>query len=378
MTRTEFLSALEQLLASLPEDERKDALAYYEDYLDAAGPEHEAQAIAELGTPEEVARKILDEQAPGSIPAPAPTASEKVPAQKQNHWRMWLGSGVAVLALCLFFFQYSKATPAQPEEPASSEASSNSALSTGGSMLFETEDGFSSSVDLSDIVPLTISADDLGESTLNIPLEKLNRELKLVMNYGSVVFVTDPSLTSDKYATFQFDNFPHSPILRETGNSGSTTLTYEMPDNWQVAEDAPEAVLTVTIPADTLNRLVLNLEVGDVTLSALQLQTLSVESAKGSLYADDLTVSRDLDVNLAEGECVIEPLSGFQYANITAYRYIHLDLDGDPEDYTIDARTENVVRTGSKKYERYLSNGSNGNLYLYAKGLIDLNPEHRK
>ena len=68
MTRTAFLAALEQLLAPLPEAERKDALSYYEDYLDAAGPENEARAIAELGSPEEVARKILDEQTPaGSL-----------------------------------------------------------------------------------------------------------------------------------------------------------------------------------------------------------------------------------------------------------------------------------------------------------------------
>ena len=56
MTRTAFLAALERLLAPLPEAERKDALSYYEDYLDAAGPENEACAIAELGSPEEVAR----------------------------------------------------------------------------------------------------------------------------------------------------------------------------------------------------------------------------------------------------------------------------------------------------------------------------------
>ena len=41
---------------ALPEAERKDASSYYEDYLDAAGPENEARAIAELGSPEEVAR----------------------------------------------------------------------------------------------------------------------------------------------------------------------------------------------------------------------------------------------------------------------------------------------------------------------------------
>ena len=88
MTRTAFLAALEQLLAPLPEAERKDALSYYEDYLDAAGPENEARAIAELGSPEEVARKILDEQAvlPPRHPLP------RVPAGAwcwAAGWRCW-------------------------------------------------------------------------------------------------------------------------------------------------------------------------------------------------------------------------------------------------------------------------------------------------
>ena len=85
MTRTAFLAALEQLLAPLPEAERKDALSYYEDYLDAAGPENEARAIAELGSPEEVAHKILDEQSPqGASAAPASPAP-------RSRWRTGLG-----------------------------------------------------------------------------------------------------------------------------------------------------------------------------------------------------------------------------------------------------------------------------------------------
>ena len=104
MTRTAFLAALEQLLAPLPEAERKDALSYYEDYLDAAGPENEARAIAELGSPEEVARKILDEQTPaGSAAAPASPAHKP-----RSRWRMVLGGGLAVLVLACFFFQHSK------------------------------------------------------------------------------------------------------------------------------------------------------------------------------------------------------------------------------------------------------------------------------
>ena len=91
MTRTAFLAALEQLLAPLPEAERKDALSYYEDYLDAAGPENEARAIAELGSPEEVARKILDEQNPQGVSA-VPASPARKP---RSRWRMVLGGGLA-------------------------------------------------------------------------------------------------------------------------------------------------------------------------------------------------------------------------------------------------------------------------------------------
>ena len=363
MTRTAFLAALEQLLAPLPEAERKDALSYYEDYLDAAGPEKEAQAIAELGTPEEVAHKILEEQAPAD-----PSAAPASPAHKpRSTWRMMLGGGLAVLVLGCFFFQHSKATPVQPVEPASPAADSSSVPEESNSTHLTVP---------ADTVPLTIPADDLGESTLQIPLEKLRTELELELDYGSVVFVTDPTLTSDVYATFQFDNFPHTPLQRTSDEYGHTTLDFEMPDNWQVSPDAPEALLTVTLPADALTRLTLDLEVGDVHLDDLQLQSLKVELDNGSLYADDLTVTRDMLVELPAGECMIDHLSIAESASIAATRCIRLHLDGDPADYTTDARTDNVVRIGTKTYDkRYTSTGSNGTLNLYAKGLIDLNVE---
>ena len=365
MTRTAFLTALEQLLAPLPEAERKDALSYYEDYLDAAGPENEPQAMAELGTPEEVARKILEEQSPaGTCAAPASPAHPC-----RNRWRMVLGGGLAALAVCILLFQHSKATPVPPDA-ASSKPVSSSAVAESQETSFV--------ADLN-TTPVTIPADDLGESTLQIPLEKLDQELKLSLNYGSVTFVTDPSLTSDKYATFQFDNFPHSPVLRTTGGDGRTALTFEMPENWQVAPDAPEAMLTVTIPADALARLIISLETGDVRLAPLQLKTLTVALTNGSLRAENLTVTRDMLVELPAGKCVIDHLSIAEYASIAATYCIRLHLDGDPADYTTDARTDNVVRIGTKTYDkRYTSTGSNGTLNLYAKGLIDLNVEEQR
>ena len=61
MNRIEFMNRLEQLLRSLPEEERSDALKYYNDYFDDAGPEREQEIIRELISPEYVARTIMGE-----------------------------------------------------------------------------------------------------------------------------------------------------------------------------------------------------------------------------------------------------------------------------------------------------------------------------
>ncbi len=58
MNRLDFMNQLEYLLQDIPDDEKMDALAYYQDYLEEAGDEHEAQAIREFGSPERVAAII--------------------------------------------------------------------------------------------------------------------------------------------------------------------------------------------------------------------------------------------------------------------------------------------------------------------------------
>ena len=58
MKRREYIERLEQLLLVLPQEEREEALQYYNDYFDDAGMEDEEKVIAELGSPEEVAAKI--------------------------------------------------------------------------------------------------------------------------------------------------------------------------------------------------------------------------------------------------------------------------------------------------------------------------------
>lgn len=57
MNRYEFMKQLEYLLSDIPEEEKRDALNYYRDYLEDAG-EAEARVLQEFGSPERIAAII--------------------------------------------------------------------------------------------------------------------------------------------------------------------------------------------------------------------------------------------------------------------------------------------------------------------------------
>ena len=51
MSKKEFLDQLAYLLQDIAPEERDDAIGYYVDYFEEAGPEREQQVIEELGSP---------------------------------------------------------------------------------------------------------------------------------------------------------------------------------------------------------------------------------------------------------------------------------------------------------------------------------------
>ena len=58
MNKAEFMKELERLLQNIPENERIEALNYYEEYFSDAGEENEQKVLAELESPQKVADKI--------------------------------------------------------------------------------------------------------------------------------------------------------------------------------------------------------------------------------------------------------------------------------------------------------------------------------
>lgn len=294
MTRTAFLAALEQLLAPLPEAERKDALSYYEDYLDAAGPENEARAIAELGSPEEVARKILDEQTPADSSA-APASPVRKP---RSRWRMVLGGGLAVLVLACFFFQHSKATPVQPVEPISpsSEIPASSA------------EPAAESSSTQPTVPVS-TPDGL---TFSLSAEMVSDKLSLELDYGTILFVVDPNASD---ITLQFDGFRTRYLTHSNKKDGTAEFSYHVP-KYYALPDIDSAVLTITAPENILHK-------------------VDIDLAMGDCHIDHLTAP-EFDAELAMGDCTIGMLSGAQDVSISVITGdTDLTLEGSASDYLL-------------------------------------------
>lgn len=335
MTRTAFLAALEQLLAPLPEAERKDALSYYEDYLDAAGPENEARAIAELGSPEEVARKILDEQSPaGSSAAPASPAP-------RSRWRMVLGGGLAVLILACFFFQHSKATPVQPVEPIS--PSSEIAASSAEPAAESSSTQPAAPVSTSDGLTFSLSA------------EMVSDKLSLKLDYGTVLFVVDPN-TSD--ITLQFDGFRTRYLTHSNKKDGTAEFSYHVP-KYYALPDIDSAVLTITVPENILHKVDIELAMGDVDLGTLSVEELDLELAMGDVIANSLTV-KDADFDLAMGDCHIDHLTAPKFDAELAMGDCTIDMLSGAQDVSISAITGDTDLT---------LEGSASDYYLVTNGL---------
>ena len=59
MSKKEFMEELQMLLGELPQEEREEAIRYYESYFEEAGEDQEQAVLEELGSARRVAEQIL-------------------------------------------------------------------------------------------------------------------------------------------------------------------------------------------------------------------------------------------------------------------------------------------------------------------------------
>ncbi|MCR5477726.1 MAG: hypothetical protein K6E92_08930 [Lachnospiraceae bacterium] len=70
MRRQEFMIRLRELLADLPEADKEDALRFYNEYFDDAGPENEETVLVELVSPETISKMLHEEIGTKQYPIP--------------------------------------------------------------------------------------------------------------------------------------------------------------------------------------------------------------------------------------------------------------------------------------------------------------------
>ena len=91
MTRTDYLTQLETYLNKLPEADRIEAMEYFKELFDDAGPEGEEELIASLGTPKEAAHDVLSDLLDKKV--------NEAPAQKNDRQLLHMALLVAPIGI---------------------------------------------------------------------------------------------------------------------------------------------------------------------------------------------------------------------------------------------------------------------------------------
>lgn len=298
MTRQEYMQQLAALLAAMPEAERRDALDYYEEYFDAAGPEKEAQTIQELGSPQNVAEKIW-EGTGAQFGTPMPDNSMPEQGSRRRKSPVWIVLAIlAILIVVLLVFigsfkivtkyQYSIAESATAEEVPPQEATGGATENMDESMDENTETAITKESAKNE------STNRLESSTMTLDAKQA-QTMVLDLDCGEVAFVR--SNAADEI-TLRFENF-YSDWLERTVDESGFSVRYKIPKGYIFGSD-PTPTLSIALPEMELEQIELNLNLGSADLGTLKAKSIQADLALGSLYADELQTGQ-LDATLALG-----------------------------------------------------------------------------
>lgn len=396
MTRQEYMQQLAALLAAMPEAERRDALDYYEEYFDAAGPEKEAQTIQELGSPQNVAEKIW-EGTGAQFGTPMPDNSMPEQGSRRRKSPVWIVLAIlAILIVVLLVFigsfiivtkyQYSIAESATAEEVPPQETTGGTTENMDESTDENTETAITKESAKSE------STNRLESSTMTLDAKQV-QTMVLDLDCGEVAFVR--SNAADEI-TLRFENF-YSDWLERTVDESGFSVRYKIPKGYISGSD-PTPTLSIALPEIKLEQIELNLNLGSADLGTLKAKSIQADLALGSLYADELQTGQ-LDATLALGsaelgtvqaECVtienaqgdvtISRLVGVSQVQVTdQLGNIALTLGEKADGYSVQAACGlgSITVSGAKQASPYSANSKAANAVILdaALGNITLNFE---
>ncbi|WP_294821394.1 HAAS signaling domain-containing protein [uncultured Gemmiger sp.] len=395
MTRQEYMQQLAALLAAMPEAERRDALDYYEEYFDAAGPEKEAQTIQELGSPQNVAEKIWE--GTGAQPGtPMPDNSMPEQGSRRRKSPVWIVLAIlAILIVVLLVFngsfkivtkyQYSIAESATAEEVPPQETTGDAAEETAGGATESTDENTETAITKESAK--SESTNRLESSTMTLDARQL-QTLALDLDCGEVAFVR--SNAADEI-TLRFENF-YSGWLERTVDEDSFTVQYKLPKGYISGSD-PTPTLCIALPEMELEQIELNLNLGSADLGTLKAKSIQADLALGSLYADELQTGQ-LDATLslgsaelgtvqaervtienAQGDVTISRLVGASQVQVTdQLGNIALTLGEKADGYSVQAACGlgSITVSGAKQASPYSANSKAANAVILDAALGDI------
>ena len=391
MTRQEYMQQLAALLAAMPEAERRDALDYYEEYFDAAGPEKEAQTIQELGSPQNVAEKIW-EGTGAQFGTPMPDNSMPEQGSRRRKSPVWIVLAIlAILIVVLLVFigsfkivtkyQYSIAESATAEEVPPQEATGGATENIDESTDENTETAITKESAKSE------STNRLESSTMTLDA-KQSQTMVLDLDCGEVAFVR--SNAADEI-TLRFENF-YSDWLERTVDESGFSVRYKIPKGYISGSD-PTPTLSIALPEIELEQIELNLNLGSADLGTLKAKSIQADLALGSLYADELQTGQ-LDATLAlgsaelgtvqaervtienaQGDVAISRLVGASQVQVTdQLGNIALTLGEKADGYSVQAACGlgSITVSGAKQASPYSANSKAANAVILDAALGDI------
>ena len=384
MNKQTYLAKLAQLLAPLPEQERQDALNYYEEYFDAAGPEAEDATAAELGDPADAARKILEgeglmldsaqaaagessdaaDTAQDAAPQPTgenpPTTKPKLhgPAAIPPVMGVLLALAAVLVVVCVLligFFGVRRSSIADTAETfvvSAVEQSQDSDPTTETPDSENVEESGTAAEGSSDPV------DDNNPHTMGMSFGSITpQDAVLDIDYGRLTIVIDPGATS---AALHCENVYNKRFDVTYTENEPLTIRYKVPANCDLSsEPEPEFVLSVpdtetfhfkrlsitsamsdvefdnneTITADSIE---LNLAMGDFTCSTVEAENFNATVSMGN-FTGGLVQSSSFTAEIAMGNFDLGRLESSKICTVKAgMGNIGLTVDGKADDYTLD------------------------------------------
>lgn len=377
MNKQTYLAKLAQLLAPLPEQERQDALNYYEEYFDAAGPEAEDATAAELGDPADAARKILEgeglmldsaQAAAGESSdaadtaqdaAPEPTGENPPTTKPELHgptaippvMGVLLALAAVLVVVCVLligFFGVRRSSIADTAETfvvSAVEQSQDADPTTETPDSENVEESGTAAEGSSDPV------DDNNPHTMGMSFGSITpQDAVLDIDNGRLTIVIDPGATS---VALHCENIYSKRFDFTYTENEPLTIRYKVPANCDLSsEPEPEFVLSVP-DAETFHfkKLSITSAMGDVEFdnsNTIAADSIDLDLAMGN-FTGSTVQAEQFTANISMGDFDLGLLAGVETAKVeAAMGDIGLTVDGRPDDYALDLRTSmgNVVFNG--------------------------------